>query len=133
MSQGVIYKELSYQLVGILFEVHNDLGYGYQEKYYERAIAHSLVLNKIRFKEQVPYRIVFKEKEIGKYYLDFLIEDKIILEIKKGDHFPKKNIEQVKGYLRVTGLELAILANFTSTGVKFLRVLNSKQYNKINL
>lgn len=58
-------------------------------------------------------------------YLDFLVEDKIVLEIKKGNYYSKKNIEQVKQYLKVTNLKLAILANFTPSGVKFLRVLNS--------
>ncbi len=132
MDRKIIYKELSYLITGILFEVYNELGYGYQEKYYERAIAQSLVTGKIKFKEQAPYRIIFKGEEIGRYYLDFIIEDRIVLEIKKGNYFSKKNIEQVKGYLKATGLELAILANFTPSGVKTLRVLNSKDYNKEN-
>jgi len=56
--------------------------------------------------------------------IDFLVEDKILVEIKKGNYFSKKNIEQVYAYLKATGLKLAILANFTSTGVKFRRILN---------
>jgi len=56
--------------------------------------------------------------------LDFLIEDKIILEVKKGNYFSRRNINQVKGYLKATSMKLAILVNFTTKGVKFFRVLN---------
>lgn len=123
-SDKVIYKDLSYEIVGILFEVYNELGYGYQEKYYEKAVAHYLDLKNIKYKRQILFNIKFKDKIIGKSFLDFLVEDKIVLELKKGDYFPKRNIEQVKEYLKITNKKLAILANFTSTEVKFLRVLN---------
>jgi len=120
----VIHKELSYKVVGILFEVYNELGFGYQEKYYEKALEKCFIAEHVAFKKQVPFDLKFKNEVIGRYYLDFLIDNKIVLEIKKGNYFPKRNISQVKEYLKVTGLKLAILANFTSTGVKFLRILN---------
>ncbi len=123
-SDKVIYKDLSYKIVGVLFSVYNDLGYGYQEKYYQKAVERYLTEEKLRFKSQVPFKISLKGKEIGRYYLDLLIEGKIIVEIKKGNYFSKKNIEQVKGYLKATGLKLAIIANFTSKGVNFLRIVN---------
>jgi GxxExxY protein len=121
----IIYKELSFEIVGILFEVYNELGYGYQEKYYEKAIEKCFIAHKIKFKRQAPFKIKFKGEIIGRNYLDFLVEDKIVLEIKKGNYFSKRNIEQIKQYLKVTNLKLAILANFTPSGVKFLRVLNT--------
>lgn len=121
----VIYKELSFEIVGVLFEVYNELGYGYQEKYYENAIAQCLTDRRIKFVRQAPFKIKFKGTTIGRNYLDFLVDDKIVLEIKKGKYFSKRNIEQVKQYLKVTNLKLAILANFTPSGVKFLRVLNT--------
>ena len=126
----VIYKELSYKIVGILFEVYNELGYGYQEKYYERAIEKYFIAEKIKFKRQASYKIFVKNEVIGKYYLDFVVEDKIVLEIKKGNYFSKRNIEQVKGYLKVTGMKLAMLANFTPNGVKFFRVLSPANLQK---
>ena len=129
----VIYKELSYKIVGLLFDVYNDLGYGYQEKYYERAIEKYFIDNNISFKKQVPYKIVFRGEIIGRYYLDFLVEDKIVLEIKKGNYFSRRNIGQVKGYLKVTKMKLAILANFTPSGVKFFRVLNPANLRPDNL
>ena len=80
-----------------------------------------LLIKKDCFKRQVAYKIKFKGEFIGIQYLDFLIDDKIVLELKKGNYFPKRNIEQVKRYLNVTNKQLAILVNFTSTNVKSLK------------
>ena len=67
-EEKIIYKELSYKIVGILFEVYNDLGYGYQEKYYERAVIECFEEANIGFKNQVMYNVKFKDAEIGKYF-----------------------------------------------------------------
>ena len=90
--RDLIYPELSYKIVGILYETFNSLGYGYKETYYQRAIAANLKSNKLFFKEQVLAMVKFKGNVIGKFYLDFLIKDKIILEIKKIDRFSKQEI-----------------------------------------
>jgi GxxExxY protein len=124
MSEKVIYKDLSYQVMGVMFEVYNELGYDYQEKYYEKAIAKAFAEKGLSYKQQVAYKVKFKGEFIGIQYLDFLIEDKIIVELKKGNYFSKRNIEQVKRYLNITNKQLAILVNFTSNGVKSLRILN---------
>ena len=125
-NSKIVYKELNYKIVGILFEVYNDLGYGYQEKYYKRAIAKCFDDSQSEYKRQAPYNLFFRDQIIGKYYLDFLVENKIVLEIKKGNHFSKQKIEQVKGYVKATKMKLAILANFTPSGIKTLRILNIK-------
>ena len=120
----IIYKELSYQIVGTLFNIYNELGYGYQEKIYERAVAEGFIKLGIKFQNQAPYSVVYQEKVVGKYYLDFIIDSKIVLELKRGDYFNKKNIDQIKGYLAATGMKLAIIAHFTSNGVKIFRAFN---------
>jgi GxxExxY protein len=125
-----IHKELSYKIVGVLFNVYNDLGYGYQEKYYEKAISVYLENDNILYNQQAAFKITVKGEIIGRYFIDFIIENKIVLEIKKGNYFSKRNINQVKGYLKATGLKLAILANFTPSGVKYHRVLNPTNINK---
>lgn len=122
--KDLIYPELSYKIVGILYEVYNELGGGYREKYYQKAL--SLTLNKsdLVFKEQVYSPLLFKGSIIGKQYLDFLIENKVVLEIKAGEIFNRNNIEQVYSYLVANKLKLGILANFTKTGLRFKRILN---------
>ena len=128
----IIHKDLSYNIVGVMFEVFNELGYGYQEKHYERAVEKIFIDKKINYKRQLPYNIFFHGEKIGTYYLDFLVEDKIIVELKKGNYFPRKNINQVKEYLKVTGHKLALIINFTSYGVKMLRILNPNNKESMN-
>lgn len=119
----LIFPELSYQIMGIVFDVYNKLGHGYQEKYYQKAIAHQLKKNKIKFVQQVKTDLVFDNEIIGKYYLDFLINNKIVLELKVGDYFYQKDYEQIRSYLKTNKLQLGILALITKTGVKSKRIL----------
>ena len=107
-----------------MFEVYNSLGYGYKEKYYQRAVASVLKDYKLEFREQVPAKIKFKHRIIGRVFFDFLIANKIILEIKKTDRFSKQEINQVHGYLKASSLKLGILAHFTKDDIKYKRILN---------
>ena len=127
-SEGVklIFPRLSYKIVGLLFEVYNGMGSSHRESFYQKAISNLLSQKNINFKEQLATPILFKNKIVGRYYLDFLIEDKIILEIKTGERFLKRNIDQVYSYLTSKKLHLGIIANFTRSGVKFKRILNIK-------
>lgn len=123
-KQNVIFPELSYIIIGVLFEVYNELGFGYKEKHYELAIEKLFIQKRIEFRRQVPYKIIFKGEYIGRYLLDFTVENKVILELKTGNYFSRQNIWQVKSYLQATQKQLAILANFTSQGVKYKRLVN---------
>lgn len=57
MEEKILYKDLSYKIVGVLFEVYNELGYGYKEKYYEKAITEYFKKEKIKYKRQAAYKI----------------------------------------------------------------------------
>ena len=120
----LIYPELSYKIIGILFDVYNKLGYGYQEKYYEKATAVAFKSAKLNYKEQLSVPLKFEDEKIGNYFLDFLIDDKVVLELKRGERVAKSNIDQIYAYLKATGLKLGILAQFTPSGIKFRRILN---------
>lgn len=124
MNEKVIYPDLSYKLVGILFNVHKKLGNCYQEKYYQRAVKVALEKEGIKFKEQISGPIIFDGKMIGKYFLDFLIEDKIILELKTLPILKPQDYKQVKAYLKASGLKLGILVNFAGNNLVFKRILN---------
>jgi len=120
----LIYPELSYTIVGILFEVYNNLGPGHKERCYQKAVAVAFRAAKTSFKEQAYSPVIFKDNNVGNYFLDFLIEDKIVLEIKSGEKFLKQNISQIYSYLKIKKLKLGILANFTKEGLKFKRIIN---------
>ena len=78
-----MYPELSYQIIGILFDVYNTLGYGHNERAYQRAVATALKSSGLKFMEQVYAPLVYRGTIIGRNYFDFLIGEKVVLEIKK--------------------------------------------------
>ncbi len=120
---NLVEKELSYRIVGALFDVYNNLGGGYQEKYYQRAVSKEFKNRNIKFEEQIIIPLSFKGNSIGKYFLDFLIEDKIVLEIKAANKFYIRDIKQVLAYLKATNKSLGILANFNRNNLQFKRIL----------
>ncbi len=125
--KDLVYPELSYEIVGCAFEVFDELGPGHSEKSYQRALAIALRAKNLQFKEQVYYKLKFRDEIVGRSYLDFLVEDKIILELKKDVNFSKTHIEQVLNYIKLSKLKLGILLNFTKEGVKFKRIVNIDQ------
>lgn len=123
---NLVHPDLSYAIVGKAFDVYNDLGHGHKEQLYQKALATSFGNSGIPFKEQVYCPVVFYGERIGSYYLDFLIADKVVIELKTGERFLKQNIGQVYSYLRANNLPLGILINFTRDGVRFKRIVNIK-------
>lgn len=127
-NNKIIYPELSYQIVGILFEVHSTLGNRYQEKYYQRAVEVKFKNQNIEYKKELVVNLEIDGEKIGKYFLDFLITNKIILELKAKPSLTKVDYKQVQGYLAAKGLKLGILANFYPESLDFQRILNKDGY-----
>lgn len=123
----LVYPELSFIIVGCAYEVFNELGPGHTEKIYQRALATVFEEKKITFKEQEYYPLKFRNKVIGRGFLDFSVDNKIIVELKKDQTFTKTHIDQVVNYLKLSNYKLAILINFTPQGVKFKRLVNMNQ------
>lgn len=123
---NLIEKDLSYRINGVLFGVYNTLGGGYQEKYYQRAIAKEFEKQKILFKEQLFVPFDFHGESIGRYFLDFLVENRVVLEIKSSPQLYPKDIKQVLAYLKRSGLELGILANFRRSGLEIKRIVRGR-------
>jgi GxxExxY protein len=120
----LLYPELSFKITGVLFDVHNTLGGGHPEKYYQKAVALGLKEQGIHFKEQFYVPVQYSQVTIGKYYLDFLIEDKIILELKRGKYYSRGVINQTRQYLDALELKLGILACFGHDSVITKRIVN---------
>ncbi|MEK9209290.1 MAG: GxxExxY protein [Patescibacteria group bacterium] len=122
--KDLLYPDLSYKIIGCAFDVYNSLGSGHLEKYYQRGLAEAFSNQNLSFSQQINFPLEYKGKVIGKNFLDFLVDEKIVVEIKKGERFSKTHIEQVMNYLKLSNLKLAILINFGSQGVMFKRIIN---------
>lgn len=100
------------------------MGGDYQEKYYQRALEKLLLREKIPFKKEVYFRVILGNDTIGKHFIDFVIDDKIALDLKKGRLFRMGDIKQMLMYLKTANLRLGILAYFSSNGVRTKRIVN---------
>ena len=116
VSGKVLYPELSYALVGLLFEVHKELGQYAREKQYGDLLEQKL-------KEvNIPYQRELAISNTGNI-LDFLIEDKIVLELKSTKQVVDDNYRQIQNYLQQTNKDLGILVNFRTSKVRPIRIL----------
>lgn len=124
VRKDIVHPQLSFEIMGVLFNVQKELGYGHKERYYENAVAIGLTKKGLVFERQLRTPLTFEGEEIGYYIFDFLVEGKVVLELKQGALFTKKNIDQVLAYLETKDLQLGILAQFTPDGVKYRRIVN---------
>ena len=112
MEEKIIYKDLSYKIVGLAIQVRKELGFGFLEKVYENALMVLLEENGINAEQQVPIKVRFHGRVVGDYIADILVENSIILELKAQDKIADIHKAQTINYLKATGLRLAILLNF---------------------
>lgn len=126
MVKKIIYKELSYKLMGVLFKVHRALGNRYQEKYYQRAIEAELKKEKISYEREFLIKLNYQGSDIGKYFLDFVVDKKIALEIKTIPIINQQYLNQVLAYLDSAKLKLGIVANFRTERLTYKRLLNPR-------
>ncbi|HEX9825753.1 MAG TPA: GxxExxY protein [Flavobacteriaceae bacterium] len=110
---NILYKNESYSIVGVLFDVYNNLGSGFSEIVYKDALEYEFNDLNIPFEREKEFKINYKEIILPhKFYADFVVFDKIILEIKSIENLYDKHIAQCINYLKVSNCKLAILANF---------------------
>ena len=124
MVEEYLYENLTHDINGASFEVFKALGYGYREKVYQRALAEEFDFREINYKKELPVDIFYREKLIAKYYLDFLVDEKVVVEIKVAKDFYSKDIKQVLSYLKANNYKLGLLIIFTQEGAKCKRIIN---------
>jgi len=119
----ILYKDLSYKIVGLAMEVHNKLGYGFLEKVYENALMVLLHKEGIKAEQQAPISVYFGGEVVGDYYADILIDKKLILELKIAGNIADVHRAQTLNYLKATGLRLAIILNFGKERLEYERLV----------
>lgn len=106
---------LSKRVIGIAIDVHRALGPGYTESIYEKALCMEFDSIGMPYVNQLPIEVVYKDSIVGEGRIDFLIEGKLIVEIKSVGSLAPIHITQLRSYLKATGMELGLLINFNET------------------
>ncbi|MFH1029881.1 MAG: GxxExxY protein [bacterium] len=125
----VLYKDLSYQINGLLFKTHRELGHYKNEKQYSDYFESLLKNNDIKYIREYRFDDQRYGQGIVRCICDFIIDDKIILEFKAKEFITKEDYYQIKRYLVTLDLALGIIINFRQHRVVPKRVLNSNNYN----
>lgn len=124
----LIFKELSYLIRGLLFAVQNELGRFRNEKQYADAFEQKLKENGILHEREKILPVSFVGEKAGRNRIDFLIENKMILEFKCVPCFSREDYQQCQRYLASLNLDLALLVNFRPRYLLIRRVLNHEKY-----
>jgi GxxExxY protein len=129
---NLLYEDLSYQIRGAAIEIRKQFGCGHKEVLYQRAFAEELNLRKVKYEREKPIKIFSPKtfKLIGSYQPDFIVEDKIIIELKALEQMPRRMIDQLYSYLRNSNYELGFLINFKSDGVNMKRIIYTNDRKK---
>lgn len=116
-------NDVTYAINGAVFEVNRILGSGFIEKVYENALLVELKRRGIKAESQVPIKVLYKEKVVGEYIADLLVEDKVIVELKTVENIDKVHEAQLLNYLKATGIRVGILVNFKHPKAEIKRMV----------
>lgn len=122
--EHIIFKEESYKITGICFEVHNNLGPGFHEIVYRDALEYEFKKANIPFHREKEYKVNYKGIVLPhQFYADFVLYDKIILEVKAVKRFSDEFTAQCLNYLKVSDNKLALLVNFGDIKLRSKRIV----------
>ena len=119
----LIYADLTYKVRGCIFNVYNTLGHGHKEQVYQKALEKELTSQEVPFKREVNLPVIYKDEKVGNYRPDFVIDDKVIIEIKAVEFMPKSYEQQLTHYLKSTNYELGLLVNFGTPKLQIKRLV----------
>ena len=120
-------ENLTEQVLGACFEVSNELGIGFVESVYEKALLIALENRGVRAESQVPVKVFFRKQEVGEFFPDIVVEDKLIVELKAVKGLAVEHVAQVLNYLRATGKEVGLLVNFGTQKLEYRRFNNRSE------
>jgi len=117
----LLHKDLTYAIIGAAMEVHRVLGAGFVESVYEAALAHEFELRGISYQRQARLRVDYKEVVAGEFRADFLVDDKVVVELKAIKTLTNGDEAQLLNYLKATGYRVGLLLNFGATSLEHKR------------
>jgi GxxExxY protein len=121
-------SEITDSIIGAAIAVHRELGPGFIESVYEQALAVEFALQGIAFIRQKPIPLFYRDHQIGEHRLDFLVEDKIVVELKAIDSLENVHFAIVRSYLKATALSDGLILNFSSMPLTVKRVQRERPF-----
>ena len=120
------YEELTRKIIGCAMQVHSTLGNGFQEVIYQRCLAIEFIENEVSFQRELEMPIFYHNQQVGTRRVDFLVENKIMVELKALVLLEDVHLAQAINYLEAYNLEVGLLINFGAKSLEFKRLINRK-------
>jgi GxxExxY protein len=120
-------NDLTYRIIGAAMTVHNQLGYGYKEEVYEKALEVELVKAGVLVQRQFPVPVHYEGAQVAIFYLDLLVENQVVVELKAFSHqITNDELAQMINYLKASDLPVGLLFNFGRRRLEYRRVFPAK-------
>ena len=121
----MIHQEITEQILSSFYKVYNTLGYGFLEKVYENALTLELRVKNLDVEQQYNLKVFYKDQEVGSYFADLIVDQKIVIELKAAESICPEHKCQLINYLKATQIEIGLLLNFGKKA-EFSRVIFTK-------
>ena len=122
-GEEYIHQELTKDILASAFRVHNSIGCGLLEKVYGNAMSWDLKLNKRNDVEEKEFKVVYREREVGAYYGDLVVDEKVIVEVKAVEKLNNVHRAQLLNYLKISGTRVGLLLNFANPKLEYERIV----------
>lgn len=119
----MIHNELTRAIIGAAIEVHSSLGPGFLESVYEAAMAIELNLREVQYEQQKPIPVMYKGEKAKDFFCDFLVGEKVLVELKALKAITGAEEAQLLNYLKATGLKVGLLINFGEQSLRYKRLV----------
>ena len=130
MANNLKYGDLTEKIIGCAMTVHRKMGTGYSELIYSRCLAIELEKAGLKFIKEMEWPVYYEETIVGKRRVDFMVEDKIAVEIKALQEVGNKELAQGLNYLESHKIEIGLLINFGAPSLQFKRLINEQRLLK---
>lgn len=120
----MLYEDLTGKILEACFEVSKELGTGFLESVYEKALIVALKQKGLKVENQFPLKVKFRGVVVGEFYADLLVEDKVLIELKAVNNFANEHFAQLLNYLKATEIEVGLIINFGKPKLEYRRFNN---------
>ena len=127
------HREITDVIIAAAIALHRELGPGFLESIYEQALAVEFALRGIAFVRQKPIPLFYRDHQIGEHRLDFLVEDKIVVELKAVEALENVHFAIVRSYLKAAGLADGLIVNFSTIPLTVKRVRRERTFERADL
>ncbi len=121
VKEPALYEELTYKIIGCAMRVHKELGPIHKEVIYQKSLEKALITEGFEVDREVRLPVKFDGKIVGTYIPDFVVENKILIELKALEFLPKGAETQLSYYLKATGYRIGLIFNFGSPSLQIKR------------